>query len=343
MSRRVLTLLLATLSALALALVASVAKVPYVEEGPGPAFDTLGAVGGIPVISITGRPTFPTDGHLDATTVSVRDDINLAQALQGWLSNDIEVVPRDAVFPPNQTTKQNDQQGVQQMQESQDNATTAALRLVGVPPTTTDVVATSVTDGSPADGKLKPGDVLVSVNGVPVTSTEALRHIISTRPVGSTVRIAFRRGDTSGAADLTTAASDDATPHSVVGIVLEERFTFPVKVAISLKDVGGPSAGLMFALGILDKLGADSLTGGRNIAGTGEITADGTVGPIGGIGEKLIGARRRGATVFLVPAANCAEARGRKPASLKLVKVTSLADALTQLGALRAGRATAPC
>lgn len=342
MSRRTLTLLLASVLALGLALAAGVARVPYVALGPGPAYDTLGSVGGTPVITITGRRTYPTDGHLDLTTVGVSDRITLAQALQGWVSRSIQVVPREVVFPPDQTPQQTDRQNAQEMQQSQDAATTAALRLLGVPSTTTVSVA-SVQKGAPADGKLRIGDVLTSIDGAPVTGSDELRRLISARTPGATVTLGFRRGTVPGSVVLTTTASKDAKPRALVGISPQERSAFPVKVVISLRDVGGPSAGMMFALGILDKLGPESLTGGRNIAGTGEITSDGTVGPIGGIAEKLIGARRRGATTFLVPAQNCAAAKVHPPAGLRLVRVETLKGALAELATLRAGAVPTPC
>lgn len=342
MSRRALTLLLAAALAIGLVLAAAVTRVPYVALGPGPAFDTLGSVGGIPVITVTGRRTYPTDGHLDLTTVGVTDRITLAEALKGWLSRSTEVVPREVVFPPDQTTQQTDQQNAKDMVQSQDAATSAALLLLGVPATTTVSVA-SVQKGAPADGKLRTGDVLTSVDGTTVTSSDQLRRLIGARAPGAQVTIGYLRAGTAGSAVLTTTASNDAKPRALVGISPDEKNAFPVKVTIALRDVGGPSAGLMFALGILEKLGPESLTGGRNVAGTGEITNDGTVGPIGGISEKLIGARHLGATAFLVPAQNCADAKVHPPSGLLLIKVQTLKGALAELTALRGGGRTTPC
>jgi len=341
-SRRVLTLLLAAVLAVGLALAAAVTPVPYVSLGPGPAYDTLGSVGGVPVITVTGRQTYPTDGHLDLTTVGVTDRITLAEALQGWLSQSTEVVPREVVFPPDQTSQQTDQQNAKDMVQSQDAATSAALLSLGVPAKTTVSVA-SVQKGAPADGKLRTGDVLTSVDGKPVTSSDALRRLIGARAPGAQVTIGYLRAGTAGSALLTTIPSKEANPRALVGISPDEKNDFPVKVTIALRDVGGPSAGLMFALGIIDKLDPESLTGGRSIAGTGEISSDGTVGPIGGIAEKLIGARRRGATAFLVPTTNCGDAKVHPPAGLRLIKVQTLKGALAELAALRGGAPTTPC
>jgi PDZ domain-containing protein len=341
-SRRALTLLLASALALGLAIAGSAQGVPYVALSAGPAYNTLGSVDGKQILTITGRPTYPTDGALDLTTVSVRDRISLFQAITGWLSSRQAVVPREVVFPPDQTQEQTDQQNQQQMQESQDDATTAALRQLGLPSTTT-VTVSSVAKGAPADGRLKPGDVLTAVDGTAVTGNESLRALISKHAPGEPVVIAYTRDGQPGTATLVTAASTEGLRRAIVGITPNERSVFPVKVDIMLKDVGGPSAGLMFALGIIDKLGPESITGGRTIAGTGEITPDGVVGPIGGIAQKMLGAQARGATVFLAPADNCDEARATRPDGLTLVRVGTLKDALAALQTLREGGTPPSC
>ena len=128
-----------------------------------------------------------------------------------------------------------------------------------------------------------------------------------------------------------------------MGVQITQEYKFPFQVTISVGDIGGPSAGMMFALGIIDKLSRLSLTSGRFIAGTGEITASGQVQPIGGIQQKMIGARNAGATIFLTPAANCADAKGAVPAGLRLVKVSTLNQAVTYLEALKAGKSVPSC
>ncbi|MGZ6791546.1 MAG: YlbL family protein [Mycobacteriales bacterium] len=338
MSRRTLTLLLASTLALALALAGGLAQVPYVELSPGPAYNTLGAVDGRSILTVTGHPTYPTDGALDLTTVSVQDRITLLQALRGWLSSSEAIVPREVIFPPDQTQQQADQENTQLMVQSQSDATSAALHELGIPSKT---AVGSVTKGAPADGKLQPGDVLTSVDGKPVTDPASLRALISTRAPGQPVVVGYLRKGVAGSATLTTVASTDKPARALIGITPSE--VADVKVQISLQDVGGPSAGLMFALGIIDKLGPDSLTGGRNIAGTGEISADGKVGAIGGIAQKMRGAKARGATVFLSPADNCAEARKNKPSGLTLVRVSTLHGALLALATLHAGGTPPSC
>lgn len=343
MSRRTLTLLLACVLALGLTMAASVASVPYVALGPGPTFDTLGTVDDTPVLEVEGRRTFPTDGHLDLTTVNVQAELTLAQALQGWFDRDLAVVPREVVFPPDRTKEQVDQENAASMVESQSSAVVAAARQLGL--RVSDVTVEELSPGSPAQGKLQPGDLLTEVDGTVSRDGIELRELIGRREPGQPVRITFvRDGRTDTVEIVTTAAEGDAGPRPVIGVTTaEEPTTLPFEVSINLENIGGPSAGLMFALGILDKLGAESLTGGNYIAGTGAITADGIVGPIGGINQKLIAARRNGAVAFLVPAANCAEAVTDAPSGLTLVKVGTLSEALTGLEAIRRDRQPVTC
>jgi PDZ domain-containing protein len=344
-SRRTLTLLLSSAIALVLVLVVAVVRVPYVALAPGPTFNTLGAddTTGTPVISVTGHAVYDDTGHLNMTTISVVVPLTLAQALRGWLRHDYAVVPREAIYPPDKSTDEVRQEDAADFKASQSSATTAALTYLGYKGTK-HVVASSVTKGEPADGVLQVGDVFVSVDGKPVTGRAQLIQLITARKPGDPVRLGLLRAGKSLDVTLRTVASTDKGPtRPVVGVTPAEQVDFPVKVTISLGDIGGPSAGLMFALGIIDKLEPGSLTDGRFIAGTGTIDDKGVVGPIGGIQQKLIGAKRKGATVFLVPADNCAEALSSPPHGLKLVKVSSLRSALSELHKLDTGAATTPC
>ncbi len=343
-SRRTLTLLLSSALLVVLALFAGTQSVPYVALAPGPTFNTLGATDGTEVIKISGRPTFPDTGNLNLTTISVVTRLTFVQAVRGWFQHDLAVVPRDVIYPPDKTDEQVRAEDKVAMVESQDSATTAALRQLGIPGTTT-VLVGKVEPAAPANGKLKTGDVLTGVDGTAVTDAAQLRALIGKRQPGQVVRIAFRRAGQVGTATITTssATQDDGSVRPVIGVLTTEQTDYPVKVEISLKDVGGPSAGLMFSLGIIDKLTPSSLTDGRFIAGTGTIDSAGNVGPIGGIQQKLIGARGKGATTFLVPQANCAAAVQDPPAGLTLIKVATLKGALGELSALRAGTPTTPC
>ncbi len=337
-SRRTLTLLLAGGLALVLLVGGLFLSVPYVALGPGPTFNTLGQDGGTPVIGITGHPVYADDGHLDLTTVGVRSQLSLGEALVGWLRRDEAVVPRELVFPPGQSDQQVDAENTRQMVESQDAATSAALTQLGIP---LGVTVAQVSAGSPATGVLQQGDVLTRVDGTAVTGPDQLRTLISGRQVGQSVVLGYTRDGQPAQATLTTQASPDSPPRAIIGV--STSVSYPFKVTIALKDVGGPSAGLMFALGIVDKLEPGSLTGGRYVAGTGEITPDGAVQPIGGIQQKLRGARGKGATLFLVPADNCGDAKANRPAGLQLAKVTSLSSALAALQTVRDGGTPAGC
>lgn len=340
MTRRGLTLLLATVLALGLAAAGSFATVPYVALKPGPACNTLSSCYGTQVLSFSPSVQVRRTGALQLTTVSVQDHLSVFEAIAGWLSPSDAVLPREVVYPPDQTEQQNQQETTQQMVDSQDAATTAALTYLGYKGTAT-VTVSQVSPGGAATGKLDPGDLLLTVDGKPVTSADSLRSLISSRAPGATVTIGYERDGAKGTAVITTKKSPDG--RAIVGIVPGTRTQFPIDVTIRLKDVGGPSAGLMFALGIVDLLGKTDLTGGLNIAGTGEITAQGQVGAIGGIAQKMRGAKARGATVFLVPADNCAEAAKTKPGGLTLVKVSTLDDALDGLATLRAHGTPTSC
>jgi Lon-like protease len=341
-ARRTTTLLLSGVLLVVLVALTAVTPVPYVAYQPGPSYDTLGEVSGTPVIAVEGRETFPTEGRLDLTTISVRSRLTLAEALRDWFDRERAVVPRELVFPPGQTDDDVRRRNQERILESENAATVAALDELGVPFELA-VTVQGVEPGLPAEGRLEVGDVLTAVDGDAVSSSQEVREAVSGRPVGSEVRLSYLRDGRPGEAVLTTAASESDPSRSVVGVVLVEQPEAPFEVSISLQGVGGPSAGLMFALGILDKLGPESLTGGLHIAGTGTIDGEGAVGPIGGIAQKLVASADLGADAFLVPEGNCEEARGAAPEGLLLVRVSSLDSALDALGELRAGRTPEGC
>jgi PDZ domain-containing protein len=229
------------------------------------------------------------------------------------------------------------------MTSSQQTATAAALCVLGIKFQVVDTVAV-VAKGLPADGVLRRGDVITAVDGKPVTCKASAASLIRARSPGDPVALTIAR--TAGGHrvirqfHLKTAAVQ-GTP--VVGVKVVESYVFPFNVKIRVGDIGGPSAGLMFALGIVDKLTPGNLTGGRFVAGTGEISAGGSVSAIGGIQQKMAGARQAGATLFLTPAANCPDTAGAVPAGMRLVKVRNLASAVSALHALAAGRSVPSC
>ena len=310
--------------------------VPFVSLQPGPTGDTLGKVGGTQLITISGdTKTYPTNGKLLLTTVSEQSDLTLFSTVGYWLSSNDAVVPEELVNPGGDSEDEQRRQGQADMVTSQSNATTAALHYLKVP---AEVTVQSVTQGLPAAGVLERGDVITAIDGTPIKDSVDLRAAISPRKPGTDIRLTFEHDGTSRTATLKTAANPDDESLSAIGVVPDDKRDFTVKIA--LDGVGGPSAGLMFALGIIDQLEPAQLTDGSTIAGTGEILADGTVGPIGGIQQKLVGARRAGATVFLVPEANCDEAKQSVPGGLRLVRIGTLTQAVTALQDIRSGAAT---
>jgi PDZ domain-containing protein len=344
MSRRSLTLLIASVGTAAAIAVGVLVPVPYVILGPGPTLNTLGKdSSGKPLITISGHATYPTSGHLNLVTVSYQggpgDAINIFSALAAWLNPSEAVVPESELFAPGQTQQRTQQQNTQEMTSSQQTATAAALNELHIP-YRTQVVVVQAEPGYPADGVLRAGDVITAVDGKPVTSQSGLTSLIYARPAGSTLTVTIVRG---GQTRTVRVGTRRAGGHPVMGVAVEERYKFPFTVTISVGDIGGPSAGLMFALGIIDKLTALDLTGGTFIAGTGEITASGQVQAIGGIQQKMIAARNAGATIFLTPASNCADAKGAVPGGLRVVKVSTLTKAVDDLEALKAGQPVPSC
>jgi Lon-like protease len=344
MSRRSLTLLIASLGVIAALAVAVLVPVPYVILGPGPTLNTLGKdSSGQPLITITGHVTYPTAGHLNMVTVGYRGgpgaNINLFSALAAWLNPHEAVVPESELFAPGATQQETQQQDTQQMTGSQETATAAALTELHIPYQTQVVVAVAQ-PGYPAYGVLKAGDVITAVDGHPVTSPSGLTSLITAHPAGTPLMVTIVRGGTS---ETVRVGTKESAGQPRVGVQVTQQYKFPFTVKFSVGDIGGPSAGMMFALGIIDKLTAENLTGGRFIAGTGEIEANGTVQPIGGIQQKMAGARAAGATIFLTPAANCPDTAGAVPAGMRLIKVSSLAGAIAALDALKAGRPVPSC
>lgn len=345
MSRRAVTLLIAGIGVLVCLAVVFALPVPYVALIPGPTYNTLGPLNGKQVVQITGHRTYSASGHLNMVTVSYiggpdsNPPFNIFAALQAWLSPHEAVVPQQELFPPGQTQQQVVKADTEQMANSQQTAEAAALCQLGIKFATIDTIA-SVIKGLPADGRLHRGDAITAVDGKPVTCHSTSSSIISSRPAGSRVTLTVQRGGKSRNVTLRTASYRG---RPVVGVTIVESFRFPFKMKINIGNIGGPSAGLMFALAIIDKLTPANLAGGKFIAGTGEITASGSVLPIGGIQQKMAAARAAGATVFLAPAGNCADTHGAVPRGLRVVKVSTLKGAIAALKALNAGGPVPSC
>ncbi len=339
MRRRGVTVILGALITALLALGVMAVPMPYVVLQPGPTVNTLGSDNGKEVIQVTKAATSTSKGQLRLTTVGVQNDVELVWAIRGWFSDEQAVVPREVVYPPNQTEKQVEQQNQQEFQSSQTSAETVALRELGYPVQT---FVTAVTPGGPSAGKLAKDDVITAVDGAAVTSPDKLTELVRGKPAGTTLTVAYTRGGKAGTARITTRADKAGDPPRI-GIEIDKRQPHPFTVSIDLDEIGGPSAGLMFTLGIIDKLKPADLTGGKVIAGTGTIDDDGNVGAIGGIPQKLVGAKKAGAQLFLVPKNNCAEALRSAVPGLPMAEVATVDDALTALQTFTAGGTPKPC
>jgi PDZ domain-containing protein len=339
-NRRIATLLVALTPVLGLGVAGTAATVPYVALGPGPTYNTLDVVDGKQVVDIRGTPTHPTTGHLNMTTVSVRDGLTIFEAFGLWLSKDHGLVPRAEIYPPNRTRDQVDQANLADFKDSENNAQTAALTFLKYPMRT--AVAGVALDG-PAKDALRPGDRLVSVNGVAADSTKTVQDTVAAAKPGSPAVIVLDRDGAQRTVTVALGASPQDPAKGRLGVSLMPTPDVPFKIDFNLADVGGPSAGLMFSLAVIDKLTDDQLANGKFVAGTGTIDADGKVGPIGGIQYKMIAARDAGAVTFLVPADNCDEARQHTPAGLRLVRVDTLDTAVRSLDAIKDGGAAPSC
>jgi PDZ domain-containing protein len=339
MRRRGVTVLLGAVITALLSIGVLAAPIPYVVLGPGPTVDTLGKEDGKEVIQISGTQTSTSKGQLRLTTVGVQPDVKLLAAIAGWFNDDKAVVPRELIYPPDESEKQVEERNAQEFAASQTSAETAALVELGYP---VQVAVKNVVAGGPSEGVLRAGDVITAVDGDAITTAPRLTELVQSKPAGSVLNVEYTRDGKAGSTKITTRAQEGQPPR--IGIEIEQKQPHPFELKIDLDEIGGPSAGLMFALGIIDKLDTDEdLTGGHIIAGTGTIDDEGRVGPIGGIAQKLVGAKDAGATVFLTPADNCAEAKQNAQPDLPLLKVGTLDDALAALKAVREGAQPSLC
>ncbi len=339
MRRRGVTVILGALITALLAVGVMAAPLPYVVLKPGPTVNTLGSDNGTEVIQVTDAKTTESKGQLRLTTVNVQSQVELVWAISSWLSSSDAVVPRELIYPPDRTEKQVEQQNAEEWTESQNSAVTVALTKLGYPVQTT---VKAVTADGAATGILQAGDVVTAVDGTKITGPSKLTELVRAKPVGTALTIAYTRAGKATTAQITTkGAKGDDTPR--LGIEIEPKQNAPFKVTIDLDKIGGPSAGLMFTLGIMDKLESEDLTGGKVIAGTGTIDDNGNVGPIGGIPQKLVGAKKAGAQIFLVPKDNCAEALRNKVDGLPMAEVATVDDALTALKTFTGGGTPKPC
>lgn len=345
MPRRAVTFVSAAVLVILLGLGGALLPVPYVALLPGPTKNVLAKAGGKPLISIDGHETYPASGHLNLVTVAYRGgpgyQLDILTALRGWVDPDIAVVPQRVLFPEDKTAEEVRETTSRRMRHSQQTAAVAAVRELGIP-VHVKVTVAKVIDDYPAQQALRKGDVLIAADGEKINGLSEVSKIVSSHRPGEPVTFTIKRDGEKMQVRVDTVAKPKNPDEAMIGIYMRADYRYPLNIKIRIDEIGGPSAGLMFALGIIDKLTKGDLTGGKFIAGTGTITPTGQVGPIGGIAQKLVGARSDGAEIFLTPAKNCAAAREAKPEGLRLIKVRTLHGALESLRALKTGQGEVP-
>ena len=318
----------------------AVVTVPFVSLGPGPTFDTLGEVDGKQVVAIDGIQTHPTTGHLNMTTVAQRDGLTLGQALALWVSGREQLVPRDLVFPPEMTRDDVEKAQNDDFKRSEDSAQYAALGYLKYPEA---VTVEKVNDPGPSVGKLQAGDAIAAVDGTPVPNLEAFTALLKATKPGQEIAIDYRRENAPPGTVKITLGTNADRPNGYLGVAVLDAPWAPFKIDFNLSNIGGPSAGLMFSLAVIDKLTTGDINGSKFVAGTGTIDEKGKVGPIGGITHKMMAAQEAGATVFLVPAENCDEAKSARGDGMELVKVDTLGSAVDALHTISAGGRAPTC
>lgn len=346
LSARARTLIISLAAVAALVIVATALPVPYVKLAPGPTFNVIGESDGQPFLLIEGTQTYPVTGALDMTTVresgGPRGGLTFLEAIGAWFSAADAVVPRELIYPDDITGDEVRKRQAALFSTSESDAVGAALQYLGLP-VGTEVVATAVLQDAPAGEFFEPRDGLVSIDGVSVTEPSEVVEMVQAKPIGSTFEFEVERLGEPVTFEITSADNPDNPGSPYLGVTVGLVFTPDFDIDFTLQDVGGPSAGLMFTLGIIDKLTPEDLTGGGHVAGTGTIDPDGSVGPIGGIRQKLAGAKDGGAELFLMPERHCAEARGHVPEGLTVVPVATLSDAVDAVRDWVAGESLATC
>ena len=317
---------------------------PYVKEKPGPVYDTIGEIDiegvSTPVIEISGEKTYPVEGDLDMLTVvlegSPQNPLSWIDVALAWFDPTRAILPLEVVYPAGTTDQEENEQSAADMRDSQQEAVAAAFGELGIDYTSI-VTVGAVIDGFPAAEVLEPGDQILTIDGDPVAGVTELSAALAAAGAGTEVELGIVRDDEEQTIEIAPIASEEDPDTVLIGIETAATYDFPFDVTVNLGDVGGPSAGMMLSLGVYDKLTPGALTGGERIAGTGTITAEGEVGAIGGIRQKMYGADNAGADWFLAPAPNCEEVVGHIPGGLEVFAVTTLDEALDVVETIAAG------
>lgn len=340
MNRRIVTLIAALIPILLFGALGANLKVPYAAVGPGPTYNTLGNLSGRDIIELSGIEPQDFGGNLNMTTVAVRTELSMFDALGFWIGGRNGLVPLDEVVPPGHTNEEVREINRRDFEMSERDAERAALRHLEYPFV---VQVAEVSEESPSARFLEPGDVITSVNGTEVSSAAEVPAELAGFGPGEVVEVGFNRHGEAGTVSIVLGSHPEEEDRGILGISVVDEPQTDFEVSFNVEQVGGPSAGLMLSLALIDKLTPGELNGGRFIAGTGTIGPDGAVGPIGGIRYKLVAAKEEGATDFLVPGGNCREAAAFAPEGLTLVRVDTLEEAVDALEGLRAGEEVPTC
>jgi PDZ domain-containing protein len=298
-----------------------VIQVPYEIIAPGSVTPTNGRV----QVSDS-QPTYPPDGEIDFVTVSVDSHVTVLEKFQADHDGDVEI-EKQTVSPAQDT-----QVNTALMVQSKDTAVLVALQKLGYDLGSDGAQVVEVVNGMPADGVIQPGETIVAVDGQPITTTAQLRDAFGAHKPGDTLALDLQGTDgTPRTTNVTLGENPDKPGSAFLGVSLQDRVHLPFDVTVDSGRVLGPSAGLAFTLSILDLLTPGELTGGQRVAVTGEIRPDGSIGPIGGVKEKVVTVRRAGIKTFLVPQDNYDEAKAKAGDSIKVIPVSTLDDALKVL------------
>lgn len=321
---------------------------PYAVERPGPTVNTTGLQGDTPIITVDGAETFPVEaGELRLTTVSMLGGPSSPampyDVLQGWWREDSVVIPREQVFGTETAEELSEYQRIQ-MENSQQNAVAAALQALGYEvPMVLNVV--EMIPGMKASEVLVVDDVITGIARndtgahIEIENFRTLTDFLRDTAPGTSVTVDVVRGgeDVSETFETSPRPEGDRRGGSLLGVYVAADIQNPVSVQFDLDRIGGPSAGLMFTLGVIDLMTPGDLTGGEIVAGTGTMSIDSYVGAIGGVRQKMHGAVRDGAEWFLAPVDNCAEVMGFEPDGLTVIPVDELSDAREAVAAIAAG------
>jgi PDZ domain-containing protein len=306
-------------------------RVPYVAVSPGSASPTEN------LVTVNGVDSYPADGDILFTTVRIKTRLQLWRAIQGWLDPATDVRPEEQILGDRSATE-NRQFNLALMDDSKITAVRVALEHLGYEVTSNGVLLVDIADGTDAATKLAAGDVVTRIDDLPVADTDDLREGITAHQPGDTVRIHLdppADGGDPRDVDVVLGSQPDDPTMPLLGVQIQDyNVEFPIDVSIDSGGVGGPSAGLAFTLAILDVLTPGELTGGVEVAVTGTINADGTVGPVGGVTQKTEAVNREGAELFMVPTEEYADAVAQADDDLQVVAVDTLDDALEVLAGL---------